>query len=152
MAKKATKVNTSTSKKKKPIYKRWWFWLLILSLFLGGNKNSEEVTTETEPSYAETVIVTESTTEAATTEAMTIPPETTEAPTEEATEPATAETEAIQEAEYQTTYVLNTNSMKFHYSYCGSADDIKASNKSSFTGNRDDLISKGYSPCGRCTP
>lgn len=142
----------ASGKKKKPIYKRWWFWLLILSLFFGGNKNSKKVTTETEQPYTESIIATEAVTDVNATESTTILPETTEAPAEAVTGPIVAETEIAKETEYQTTYVLNTSSMKFHYSYCGSADDIKNSNKSSFTGNRDDLISRGYSPCGRCHP
>ena len=50
------------------------------------------------------------------------------------------------------TYILNTNTKKFHYSSCGSASRIKDSNKSTFTGSRDELISRGYSPCGNCDP
>ncbi len=50
------------------------------------------------------------------------------------------------------TYVLNTNTKKFHYSDCSSAKQIKDSNRDIFTGSRDDLIDMGYSPCGRCDP
>jgi len=51
-----------------------------------------------------------------------------------------------------TTYILNTNTYKFHYPSCSSADDIKASNKQEYTGSRDDLIAQGYEPCKRCNP
>ena len=51
-----------------------------------------------------------------------------------------------------TTYILNTNSMKFHDPACSDAADIKESNKKVFTGNREELITQGYSPCGRCKP
>lgn len=51
-----------------------------------------------------------------------------------------------------TTYVLNTNSHKFHYFYCSSADDIRASNRREYTGTREEVIAMGYSPCGRCHP
>lgn len=50
------------------------------------------------------------------------------------------------------TYVLNTNTMKFHKESCGSVKDILDHNKGSYTGSRDDLIAKGYAPCGRCHP
>lgn len=50
------------------------------------------------------------------------------------------------------TYVLNTNTEKFHYPDCGSAAKIKASNRSEYTGTRDELIAMGYSPCGNCHP
>ena len=52
----------------------------------------------------------------------------------------------------QHTYVLNTSTMKFHLQSCSSADEIKSYNKDSFTGTREDLISRGYSPCGKCHP
>lgn len=50
------------------------------------------------------------------------------------------------------TYILNTNTKKFHYPNCSSVKDIKDKNKKEFFGTRDEIISKGYSPCGRCHP
>ena len=50
------------------------------------------------------------------------------------------------------TYILNTNTKKFHYPNCSSVKDIKDKNKKEFYGTRDEIISKGYSPCGRCHP
>lgn len=49
-------------------------------------------------------------------------------------------------------YVLNTNTKKFHYPDCSSADDIKAENRDTYTGTRDELIAQHYEPCGRCDP
>lgn len=49
-------------------------------------------------------------------------------------------------------YVLNTNSMKFHYASCSSAQKISRKNRKDYTGSRDDLINQGYSPCGYCHP
>lgn len=49
-------------------------------------------------------------------------------------------------------YILNNNTKKFHEESCGSASRIKDSNKSTFTGSRDELISRGYSSCGNCDP
>ena len=51
-----------------------------------------------------------------------------------------------------TTYILNSNTKKFHYTGCNDVDEIKASNRSSFTGTRAEVIAKGYSPCGHCDP
>lgn len=51
-----------------------------------------------------------------------------------------------------TTYVLNTNTMKFHYPSCRSINQMKEANKAEYTGSRDDLIVQGYSPCGNCNP
>ena len=49
-------------------------------------------------------------------------------------------------------YILNTSSKKFHDPSCSGAEDIKESNREEFTGSREDLIARGYSPCGRCKP
>lgn len=49
-------------------------------------------------------------------------------------------------------YIVNTNTGKFHYPDCSSVFDMKESNKWAFTGTRDELIAMGYSPCGRCHP
>lgn len=49
-------------------------------------------------------------------------------------------------------YVLNTNSMKFHYPSCTSAKKISAKNRKDYTGSREDLIEQGYDPCGNCHP
>lgn len=51
-----------------------------------------------------------------------------------------------------TTYVLNTNTMKFHYPTCSSVDDMKEKNKQIYIGNREDIINMGYVPCKRCNP
>lgn len=54
--------------------------------------------------------------------------------------------------EFQTTYVLNTNTMKFHHPSCSSVGEISIHNKSSFSGTRSEVLAKGYSPCKRCDP
>lgn len=51
-----------------------------------------------------------------------------------------------------TTYVLNTNSKKFHYPDCVSAKKISAENYAEYTGTREDLIAQGYDPCKNCNP
>lgn len=51
-----------------------------------------------------------------------------------------------------TTYILNTSSMKFHTPDCGSVEKISEENRKSFSGNRDDMIEQGYTPCGNCKP
>lgn len=50
------------------------------------------------------------------------------------------------------TYILNTRSNKFHEPACSSVNNIKDSNKETYTGSRDQLITQGYSPCGSCEP
>lgn len=52
----------------------------------------------------------------------------------------------------QADYILNTNTKKFHYPTCSSVNDMKEKNKKEFFGTRDEAISNGYSPCGRCKP
>lgn len=52
----------------------------------------------------------------------------------------------------ETSYVLNTNTMKFHKPGCTSVGDIAPENYSTYSGTRDGAISSGYDPCGRCHP
>ena len=41
---------------------------------------------------------------------------------------------------------------KFHKPDCSATSDISSANKQDFTGTRDELIAKGYSPCDICNP
>ena len=50
------------------------------------------------------------------------------------------------------TYILNTNTRKFHYPDFKSVKQMKDKNKSEFSGTRDEAIAQGYSPCGNCHP
>lgn len=52
----------------------------------------------------------------------------------------------------EASYVLNTNSKKFHLPGCPSVGKMKESNRQDYTGSREDLIGQGYSPCGQCNP
>lgn len=49
-------------------------------------------------------------------------------------------------------YVLNTNSKKFHRPSCYSAAKISAKNRQDYNGSRSDLIAQGYEPCKNCDP
>ncbi len=50
------------------------------------------------------------------------------------------------------TYILNTNTKKFHYPSCSSVKQMKEKNRQDYTGSRDDVISMGYDPCKNCNP
>ena len=50
------------------------------------------------------------------------------------------------------TYVLNTNTKKFHYPDCASVDEIKEKNRQDVSWDRDEVIAQGYVPCKRCNP
>lgn len=63
----------------------------------------------------------------------------------------TPESSAPQESQ-GITYVLNTNTKKFHYPTCSSVDDMKEKNKQIYTGSREEVINMGYAPCKRCNP
>ena len=54
--------------------------------------------------------------------------------------------------ETEKTYVLNTNTMKYHTPDCSSVTDIKENNRKEFTGTAAELQQQGYEPCGRCHP
>ena len=49
-------------------------------------------------------------------------------------------------------YILNTNTKKFHLPNCKGIKDIKEKNKEAFSGKRDDLLKQSYSPCKMCNP
>lgn len=56
------------------------------------------------------------------------------------------------DANQEQTYIINENTDKFHEPDCSSVSDIKARNKKEFTGTREELLERGYEPCGRCRP
>lgn len=62
---------------------------------------------------------------------------------------ASAVTESS-EASADGTYILNTNTKKFHLPGCASVADMDNDNKEEYNGSRDELVSAGYEPCGRC--
>jgi len=62
------------------------------------------------------------------------------------TDPANAAEESA------VTYILNTNSMKFHLPDCSGAASMSEANRQEYTGAREDLIAGGYTPCGTCKP
>lgn len=50
------------------------------------------------------------------------------------------------------TYILNTNTKKFHLPECSSVSQTKSENKKEFTGDRQQLIDENYEPCSVCKP
>jgi len=50
------------------------------------------------------------------------------------------------------TYIINTNSKKFHDADCGNGQQTKAENKQQYSGDRQVLIDAGYAPAGCCNP
>ncbi|MBR4545247.1 MAG: hypothetical protein IKO14_04640 [Oscillibacter sp.] len=49
-------------------------------------------------------------------------------------------------------FVLNANTMKFHYASCPSAGTISARNRRDYRGTRESVVSMGYEPCNNCRP
>ena len=49
-------------------------------------------------------------------------------------------------------YVLNTNSHKFHVPGCPSVDTISPKNRKDVNESREQIIREGYAPCKRCNP
>lgn len=52
----------------------------------------------------------------------------------------------------EATYILNTNTKKFHKPDCSSLSSMKKENKETFAGNRDKLTQQGYEACKNCNP
>lgn len=64
-----------------------------------------------------------------------------------------AEDEGQNEQKSQTrTYILNTNTGKFHYPDCRSVKDMKDKNKQEVEATREEIIERGFEPCGNCKP
>ncbi len=50
------------------------------------------------------------------------------------------------------TYILNTDSKKFHNITCGSAKNMSEENKLETSLTREEIVTQGYDPCGICKP
>ncbi|MBE6605465.1 MAG: hypothetical protein E7635_00285 [Ruminococcaceae bacterium] len=69
-----------------------------------------------------------------------------------ATEDKTKEALVSQVSGKEITYVLNTNSEKFHKPDCSSVSTMKNENRRDFYGTREEVMAMNYDPCGRCKP
>ena len=49
-------------------------------------------------------------------------------------------------------YVINTNTGRFHRPDCASATQMKPENRKDVTASRDELVQEGYEPCKQCKP
>lgn len=81
-----------------------------------------------------------------------VPSPTSEPAGEREIAPETSEDAAQETNDAEVTYILNTNTGKFHYPNCDSVDDMKPNNKQEFYGTREEAVAEGYQPCGRCHP
>lgn len=53
---------------------------------------------------------------------------------------------------FERTYVLNRNTMRFHYPSCSSVSQMAEHNREYVTTSREKLIQEGFQPCGNCEP
>ena len=49
-------------------------------------------------------------------------------------------------------YIINTNTGKFHYTWCKSVSKMAEKNKWYYNGTRDSVVAMGYVPCKNCNP
>lgn len=61
-------------------------------------------------------------------------------------------TEGRKEDGQEETYILNTNTKKFHKPSCSGAEEISAKNRQEFTGTKEEVTAQGYEACQRCRP
>lgn len=54
--------------------------------------------------------------------------------------------------DYLESFVLNSNSRRFHSPDCDGIPDISERNRENYYGTRQALLDEGYEPCGRCDP
>ena len=52
----------------------------------------------------------------------------------------------------RSSYVINTNTGKFHRPDCASATQMKPENRKDVAASRDELVQEGYEPCKQCKP
>ena len=71
---------------------------------------------------------------------------------ESSPDPDAPQEESTDAAARPVTYILNTNTKKFHYPSCRSVEQMSGKNKKEFTGSRDEAISQGFVPCRDCNP
>ena len=73
--------------------------------------------------------------------------------TKSPTAATTTATEAIT-TQPHVTYIINISkrSRRFHRPSCYSAKRIKDENRLEFIGTREEVIARGYKPCGNCRP
>ena len=62
------------------------------------------------------------------------------------------EEQSAESNEHECDFVLNKSSKKFHKPSCKSVAKMSEKNREYYSGSRDDLIAKGYKPCGSCNP
>lgn len=68
------------------------------------------------------------------------------------TEPSEENTVSGNAQATESSYILNTNTKKFHLPGCSGLNQMNEKNKKEFTGTRDELIQQGYEPCKKCNP
>lgn len=71
----------------------------------------------------------------------------TEEDTDQSAQPSSDPTPTASSEAGETTYILNTSSLKFHLPTCSGVASMKESNKQTYTGSREDLIAQGLAPC-----
>ena len=77
----------------------------------------------------------------------------TDGTTEDVQAASSAQSETVQPVQPTAAgYVCNTSSKKFHLPTCGSVKTISDKNREDYSGSREALIAKGYSPCKKCNP
>lgn len=127
----------------KPLGKRWWIWVIVGLVAL---RACGAVLGADEPAPTEPIVETQS----VVTIAATTPTE--QAPVETHWMDNTSIKINTGSSGKTQTYVLNTSTMKFHEPGCSSVEEIADENKSTHSGNREDVMDRGYEPCGHCNP
>ncbi len=77
---------------------------------------------------------------------------TTKATTKATTKKPTTTVKKVVPTSVGITYVLNTNTGKFHYPGCSSVGAMADHNRKDVNWSRDEVIAAGFVPCKRCNP
>lgn len=114
------------------------------------NGDIEEITESEDKTTSESTTVTSSSIFSSSTSSSSMKSET-ESSSESKSSSSAKPSDTYSKPEVTTTYVLNTNTKKFHYRSCSEVKKIKPKNYSTVS-SRSAAISRGYSPCKRCNP
>lgn len=137
-------------------HKKPWFWAIIIVVsiisLIGGSKQDKSIDDMSNP-----IITQEESRSTPLKEPEKIVLETPSEPPiteikQDDVKPIEENSHPITKSETERDYVLNNNSMKFHYPSCHHSEKIKLENRTDYHGTREKILQMGYEPCGKCNP
>lgn len=70
----------------------------------------------------------------------------------ETKKPTDAVTQTTADSSAKATYILNLDSKVYHHPWCAFADKIDSENRETVNTSKNQMLQKGFKPCGKCEP